>query len=153
VRAAYAVRAAVDVSIWDYFIYLSAEQANKSDGIWNHILSIYLQSILSICATCRPQYMYDVRRAAVHVRICNYFMYIVVYVRIWIILFIYLRSILSICMMCGLHTTCGPQYMSGFGITLSIYLEQANKLDGICNYFIYLSVEHFIYMYHVRAAV
>jgi hypothetical protein len=60
VRAAYDVRAAVDVSIW----------ANKSDGIWNYILSIYLQSILSICTTCRPQYMYDVRAAlAVHVRI------------------------------------------------------------------------------------
>jgi hypothetical protein len=42
--------------------------------------------------------------------------------------------------------------MSGFGITLSIYLEQANKLDGICNYFIYLSAEHFIYMYDVQAA-
>jgi hypothetical protein len=43
--------------------------------------------------------------------------------------------------------------MSGFGITLSTYLEQANKLDGICNYFINLSAEHFIYMYDVRAAV
>jgi len=31
--------------------------------------------------------------------------------------------------------------MSVFGIILSIYLEQANKLNGIWYYFIYLSAE------------
>jgi hypothetical protein len=51
----YNVRAALPVRIWDYFIYSSAEQANKLDRICNYF--ICLRSILSICSMCGLQYM------------------------------------------------------------------------------------------------
>ena len=71
-------------------------------------------------------------------------------------------------------TTCGPQYMSGFGISiLSIHLRsrQINwtgfaiilfyvyvrragcSIGQDLDYFIYLPAEHFICMYNVHAAV
>ena len=49
--------------------------------------------------------------------------------------------------------------MSGFGIILSIYLEQANNLlDGICNYFIYFILSIYMmcgphYLYDVQVVV
>jgi hypothetical protein len=60
-------QAAFQIIVYNYFIYLSVEQANKVNGIWDYFI-----------------YMYD---------------------------------------MCGPHTMCGPQYMSAFGIILSIYLR------------------------------
>jgi hypothetical protein len=67
----YDVQAAVHVRIRDYFIYSSAEQANKLTGICNY----FIYFTLSIW-TCGPHYtVYDVQ-AALPFRIRDYFIFI-----------------------------------------------------------------------------
>jgi hypothetical protein len=54
----YNVRAALPVRIWDYFIYSSAEQANKLTGICNYFIYFTLSIYMDVRAA-----LHSVRRA------------------------------------------------------------------------------------------